>query len=1127
MSAVGNLNIKFGVDTVEFQASLNLTGAQAEKFAKKLQANFDNAKLKAQQFSAKTSSYLNNIDAAMSNLNNSARLTVWTNIFSSMGGSLGSLGKHAEMYQEIANKLRLVEPAGINASKGLQSIFDISLKTNQSVDATSSVYQRFAQNAQTLGISQAQVASLTETVSKAVAISGASAAASQAALTQFGQSLASGVFRGEEFNSVMEQTPGLAQAIATGLGVSTDELRNMAKQGQLTMDVLIPALEKAKDSVDAQFATRVVTVSGAFENLNTATIKWAGELDQTLGLSQKFVGVIGGVSEHLNAIGGAVGVGTLGAIANQFKSFVKTGNEQAVMAVAAAEAEKVRTQALREQAATEMNLLQIKASHARTDAERLAVISQLSAAENKLTAAINAEAAAQRNLAIAQKQTNALSRLGASALSFVGGPIGAVSIALAAGAGFWLDYSQKTAEAHNKALAFANDLPKLTAEIEKMNSIQLGAEKAKAEESIIAQQQEIDKLSRKITDLQKKIAETPKIDVTLPDDFGVEVTLDNTNRLARLSRELAKAKAELEERQSKLNDTQNVGEQISAQLSARTEEMIGFVERYSDLTLTSENRINTWAESASSAISDFDGLTVSVNGLSGALAKLSGMSISIPSADKVAPQLSDAAKQLIDKSKRQAAISKEKDPNKKAKLRAEDYVLSLDKSKFSEYDIAQIQAQKEAEYLANALSQSGSKKSGRKKSKNSGENARDNWLSFYDEIRQKSSSSLGEIDLEEQRMFQRLEEHMKKGVVSHTEYETAKLSISERFAKERLELAGKYAPEKLLSSNLKDELSAIEELRKAGQLTDGEAQTAEYQLKFDYAQSKAQSAVDPLDQMRALYDPRQELANQQAEELAQLQGFYDQKLMNEEEFQRRKKEIIDTYRNQQFQEDMEQYATGLNDLGSAFGVLASSVEASAGKQSAAYKAMFAISKAFAIAEATVKLSQAVAQAMAAPDSLTPAQKFANMASVAAAGANVISQITSVAFAKGGHVVGEGTGTSDSILARLSNNEFVMTSRTVDHYGVDFLNALNQRRFPKFANGGHVSGSSPSYAGLFNGGRNNISVKVINNGEPTQADVSTKRNGNELEITIELMRQIAKSEANNAIQNNFRAGGAFA
>ena len=78
----------------------------------------------------------------------------------------------------------------------MESVFDISLKTNQSIQATSGVYQRFAQNAEALKISQAQVASLTETVSKAVAISSASAESAQAALMQFGQALGSGVFRG-------------------------------------------------------------------------------------------------------------------------------------------------------------------------------------------------------------------------------------------------------------------------------------------------------------------------------------------------------------------------------------------------------------------------------------------------------------------------------------------------------------------------------------------------------------------------------------------------------------------------------------------------------------------------------------------------------------------------------------------------------------------------------------------------------------------------------------------------------------------------------------------------------------------------------------------------------------------
>lgn len=88
----------------------------------------------------------------------------------------------------------------------------------------------------------------------------------------------------------------------------------------------------------------------------------------------------------------------------------------------------------------------------------------------------------------------------------------------------------------------------------------------------------------------------------------------------------------------------------------------------------------------------------------------------------------------------------------------------------------------------------------------------------------------------------------------------------------------------------------------------------------------------------------------------------------------------------------------LTSASSMFESLAGGIKAFAGESSAAYKAMFVTAKAFAIADAGLKLSSAVAQAMADPTALTPAQKFANMAAVAAAGANVLSQISSVAFA---------------------------------------------------------------------------------------------------------------------------------
>ncbi|WP_052122327.1 tape measure protein [Chelonobacter oris] len=204
--SLGVLNIQLALDQVQFQQ--NLTKAQQ----------------KAKQFSDKTTQYLGNIEKAAQSIN---RSTNWSFIsaignlgFNSLSSGAQKFIHYADSYTEIGNRMKLISSNSVESARAMQAVFDISMRTNQSVDATGQVYQRFAQNAQQLGISQSKVASLTETVSKAVAISGASAASAQAALMQFGQSLASGVFRGQEFNSVMD----LAQTIARGLGVTTSEV---------------------------------------------------------------------------------------------------------------------------------------------------------------------------------------------------------------------------------------------------------------------------------------------------------------------------------------------------------------------------------------------------------------------------------------------------------------------------------------------------------------------------------------------------------------------------------------------------------------------------------------------------------------------------------------------------------------------------------------------------------------------------------------------------------------------------------------------------------------------------------------------------------------------------------------
>lgn len=1069
-STVSDLLVRLGVDDAKFRNGLNVAEARAKSF------------------SIRTTQYLKNIENAANSIE---KINYRLFNFSVASVGLGTLKNYVDGYTEVKNKLALVESASFSSQRGLQSLFDISLKTNQSLEATSSIYQRFAQNAQALGINQARVASLTETVSKAVAISGASAASAQAALMQFGQSLASGVFRGQEFNSVMEQTPGLAQAMAKGLGVSVGELRNMANAGKLTMDVIIPALERVKGSVDEQFNTRVVTIGMAFENLRTSTTKWIGELDQATGASQGFATVISGTADHLTVATSALGGFAAVLSINKLRAFIAAGNEQAALAINVARAENVKTAALREQAQAEMSLIQIKLTHARTESELLAIQQQAEVQSRKLTAAIMAESNARRNLDLVTKRATAGGRLFSNALGFVGGPIGLVTIGLTAAAGALIEYRQKTEQAKQESLAFADSLDVTGESLRTVTADMLSSMRTKLERSIETQREVIAELKAETSRLERQV----KIQAERMESQGLQNNQYAIKRYKKLIGDLSIKKGELAIANEKLEKSErdlaaiDSGKSI-AEFNTKLKELLPTV----DLSKINIDKLGL-------SVEDFNRLVPSAesgaNSISSAVQRMGAMALIVAGnfdalGLSVKNALSDKAQKIIDRNNRQIAINREKDPKKKRRLEAEDQAIN------SGFDPNSTDFSAVADSFYNAL---GSKKT---KGAGKGERARDSWLNFYDEIRKKSTSSLNEINLEQDQMMRRLNEHLKKGVVSHQEYEIAKTAITERFEKQRLELSGKYAPNKLLKSELKDELAAIQELYAAGQLTKGESDNAKLKAKFEYAQQVSQNAVSPQDQVRAIYDPTQELKNKQAQELAQLQAFNEQKLITEDEFQQRRQEIIDKYKNDEFQRDMANYATGLNDLGSAFDGLASMVEQSAGKQSAAYKAMFAISKAFAIAEATVKLSQAIAQAMADPSALTPAQKFANMAAVASAGVNLISQITSVAaFATGGHVQGPGTGTSDSIPAWLSNNEFVMTSRTVDHYGVAFMNALNQRRLPRFASGGRVGGGgSPSYPGISgNGGEgdhNEISITI-----------NIAKDGKE-DVTVE--QQIAQSKA---------------
>lgn len=631
---LGHLNIQLELDQVKFQSGIN------------------NAQGRVKRFTDTTTKQLNNIERSMNSLNR-----VSSNLFKAgiAGFGVNQLKGFADGYTEIQNKLRLVESASISSSKGLSNVFDIALKTNQSINATSGVYQRFAQNAETLKISQAQIASLTETVSKAVAVSGASAGAADAALTQFGQALGSGILRGDEFNSVMEQTPALAKAIATGLGVTTGELRNMAKEGKLTMDVLVPALERAKESVDDQFNTRILTISAAFENLNTSTIKWIGELDKSTGASEAFAKAINEIANHLTIVASlTAGAGVIWSVG------------------------KIRTWI---------------------------------AASIQASTTMSAQAAATRNLTAAQQSLTATGKGLGGALGFVGGPLGLLTLGLSAGVGVFLDYQQKTEAARQELLSFADSLDVTTGKLANTSAAVLDGMKAKLEQSITAQKGEIQRLEEEYAKLNRIIEQGKQI----AQQSGKAEDTAYLEALSKASQDLAIKKAELAKANEKLvkseSDLKAIVEQVpisefhdklksllpTLDMSKVNIDNIGF-------SLDDLNRIFPSAESGAasitSAVEQMGAMAILV------ASQFNALGLSVQSA------LSDKATKLIERNNRQIAINKEKDPTKKRKLQAEDAALNAGFEKgTADYD-AYYKSNVDL-YASQAISKAGSsKKSG-------------------------------------------------------------------------------------------------------------------------------------------------------------------------------------------------------------------------------------------------------------------------------------------------------------------------------------------------------------------------------------------------------------------------------
>ncbi len=391
-----------------------------------------------------------------------------------------------DAYTGLQNRLKLVTKDQVELNKATEDTFNIAQKTYSSLDSVLQVYQRFSDNAKTLNLTMDQTARLTETVSKAVAISGATAQSADAALVQFGQALASGTLRGEELNSVMEQTPALAKAIAQGMGITIGELRSVAAEGKITSEEIVKALTKVQGNVDELFGKTDVTIGQSLTLLSNEITKFIGEAGKGTGAAQLLSGSIQTLSENLNLI---ADIAILGGVAYLTKAIVtKTVavNNSIISTSASRQVTIAKTQAEVAEATATLNaakahLANIRATNAEAQAKYGATAAALrySQAQAAVTAATNAQTAAQARLTVV---TSRFGSLATGALGLVGGPIGALTIGVTALAAGYMYLEERTAQANAKLAEQAKIVEKTDEQLKKLS----GNDKKKAIEDLTA-----------------------------------------------------------------------------------------------------------------------------------------------------------------------------------------------------------------------------------------------------------------------------------------------------------------------------------------------------------------------------------------------------------------------------------------------------------------------------------------------------------------------------------------------------------------------------------------------------------------------------------------------------------------
>jgi tape measure domain-containing protein len=235
-----------------------------------------------------------------------------------LGGLVGAFGvrelvRALDEYTKLTAQLKIATRSSQEFAAAYSNVIGIARRSQSDISAVATLYARLSTSLQSMGASQAQVSSISETVALALRVNGATAQETASAMLQLSQAFGSGRLQGEEFRAMMESAPGLMRQLAKSIDQPVGSLKQLATDGKLTADVLARAFTDPEYLNGLrQQVKEVSTISSAITVLKNNLTVLLGEMDKATGgskgVADMFLWVADNIAVLADVVNAAIGV---------------------------------------------------------------------------------------------------------------------------------------------------------------------------------------------------------------------------------------------------------------------------------------------------------------------------------------------------------------------------------------------------------------------------------------------------------------------------------------------------------------------------------------------------------------------------------------------------------------------------------------------------------------------------------------------------------------------------------------------------------------------------------------------------------------------------------------------------